>query len=67
MDRVDASRGVLITAQGLFMYFPYADVERLVAAIAWRFPGATLVFDAVPRWLAAFSQKPRGDGYQPPP
>jgi O-methyltransferase involved in polyketide biosynthesis len=67
MDEVDGAAGVLITAQGLFMYFEYAEVERLVHACRARFPGATIVFDAVPRWLAERSRKPRGDGYQPPP
>jgi O-methyltransferase involved in polyketide biosynthesis len=52
MDEVDGTAGVLITAQGLFMYFGYADVERLVHACRARFPDATLVFDAVSRWLA---------------
>jgi len=67
MDAIDPTRGLLITAQGLFMYFPFEDVERLVAVCRARFPGATLLFDAVPRRLAERSQKPRGDGYQPPP
>ena len=67
MDAIDPSRGLLITAQGLFMYFPFADVERLVAACRARFPGATLLFDAVPRRLAERSRKPHGDGYRPPP
>ena len=67
MDEVDGAAGVLLTAQGLFMYFPYADVERLVDASRARFPGATLVFDAVSRWLAERSQKPQRRGYQPPP
>ena len=34
MDEVDPSRGLLITAQGLLMYFDFDDVERLVAACA---------------------------------
>jgi O-methyltransferase involved in polyketide biosynthesis len=67
MGDVDDARGLLITAQGLLMYFPFGDVERLVSACRQRFPGATLLFDAVPRRLAERSQKPRGDGYQPPP
>ena len=67
MDAVDAANGVLITAQGLLMYFEYADVERLVAAMRRRFPGGTLIFDAVRGALAKRSREPRGDGYQPPP
>jgi len=70
MDEVDGAAGVLITAQGLFMYFDFADVERLVGAIRRRFPGAAIVFDAVPRWLANASRRGRlgdADRYQPPP
>ena len=69
MDEVDGSAGVLITAQGLFMYFDFADVERLVGAIRRRFPGAAIVFDAVPRWLSNASRRGKlGDParYQPP-
>ena len=39
MREVDASRGVLLTAQGLLMYFEYDEVRRLVAACAEWFPG----------------------------
>jgi O-methyltransferase involved in polyketide biosynthesis len=67
MDRVDPANGVLITAQGLFMYFEFADVERLVGAMRRRFPGGALIFDAPPRWLAKRSQTPRDDAYTPPP
>jgi len=68
MEQVDPASGVLVTAQGLFMYFDFADVERLVGAMRRRFPGGTLVFDAVPNWQAKRSRKPRSDGgYQSPP
>jgi O-methyltransferase involved in polyketide biosynthesis len=69
MDEVDASRGLLITAQGLLMYFDFDDVERLVADCRRRFPGATLVFDAMPGWLSKASQRGKlgdPDRYQPP-
>jgi O-methyltransferase involved in polyketide biosynthesis len=69
MDQVDASRGLLITAQGLLMYFGFDDVERLVADCRRRFPGATLVFDAMPAWLSTASQRGKlgdPDRYQPP-
>jgi O-methyltransferase involved in polyketide biosynthesis len=65
MDAVDASRGVLITAQGLLMYFPREDAHRLITACARQFPGAALVFDAVPRWLAQ-RDPPKQAAYQPP-
>jgi O-methyltransferase involved in polyketide biosynthesis len=70
MDEVDPSRGLLITAQGLLMYFAPDDVHGLIAGCRQRFPGAQLVFDAIPRWLAERSQKGglKGpSGYEPPP
>src|SRR6185312_5463956 len=51
-DEVVADGPVLVTAQGLFMYFEFDEVERLVAMLRSRFPGGTLIFDAAPRWLA---------------
>lgn len=69
MDAVDASRGVLITAQGLFMYLQPAEVRGLLAACAARFPGGGLVFDAMPRWLVTASRKGVTDpstGYKAP-
>jgi O-methyltransferase involved in polyketide biosynthesis len=58
MDEVDASRGLLITAQRLFMYFEFEAVERLLDACAKRFRGSAAVFDAVPRWLSEASRVP---------
>ena len=40
MDRIDASAGLFIIAQGLFMYFDAFQVQRLFVAMAQRFPGA---------------------------
>lgn len=70
MDEVDASRGILVTAQGLLMYFEPADVHRLIAGCAERFSGGELIFDAVPRWLSERTRRQRlatTSGYQPPP
>ncbi|HEV7935373.1 MAG TPA: class I SAM-dependent methyltransferase [Actinomadura sp.] len=69
MDEVDSSSGVLITAQGLLMYLPPAEVRGLIAACARRFPGGALVFDAIPRWFSALSKRGliRTDGYEAPP
>ncbi|MEV3852912.1 class I SAM-dependent methyltransferase [Streptomyces sp. NPDC050095] len=50
-DEVDASKGVLITAQGLLMYLRPTEVRELIAGCAERFGGGALVFDAVPRWF----------------
>jgi len=57
LDEVDASRGVLITAQGLLMYLEPEDVHGLIAACAARFPGAALVFDTAPRFCAALARR----------
>lgn len=62
MDQIDPANGVLITAQGLFMYFEFVGVERLVGAMRRRFTGGALIFDAIRRPHV----KPRGDGYQAP-
>jgi O-methyltransferase involved in polyketide biosynthesis len=71
MEEVDASRGVLVTAQGLLMYLPAGDVHRLLPAIAGRFArGGAVVFDAVPRWLSERSRRGQlrtATGYQAPP
>lgn len=53
MDEVDPSRRVVVTAQGLLMYFEEADVQRLFTTIVERFPGVELAFDTIPRWFSA--------------
>jgi O-methyltransferase involved in polyketide biosynthesis len=70
MDAVDPAHGLLITAQGLLMYFEPEQVHGLIERIRRRFPEAELVFDAIPRWLAERSQKGQlkgPAGYEPPP
>jgi O-methyltransferase involved in polyketide biosynthesis len=52
MDSVDPSSGVFIVAQGLLMYLAPEEVRGLLVMIAGRFPGAELVFDAIPRWFS---------------
>jgi len=52
MDRIDASDGVFITAEGLFMYLDPVDVRALIADCAARFPGGQLMFDSIPSWLS---------------
>lgn len=51
-DEIDSSRGVFVSAQGLFMYFERSQVQRLCAAVIAHFPGVVLMFDTVPRWFA---------------
>ena len=70
MEQVDPTHAVLISAQGLLMYFQPDDVHRLIERCGERFPGAVMLFDAMPRW---FSQRTLGGrmtnkrGYRPPP
>ncbi len=45
-DAVDGSEGVCFLAAGVFYYFKQDDVKRLFSAMARRFPGGRLVFDA---------------------
>lgn len=46
MDLIDASGGAVFFASGVFYYFRTEDVKKLTAAMAERFPGGILVFDA---------------------
>jgi O-methyltransferase involved in polyketide biosynthesis len=52
MDAVDARSGIFVIAQGLLMYLEPEQVRHLFTRIADRFPGAEIVFDAVPRWFS---------------
>jgi O-methyltransferase involved in polyketide biosynthesis len=52
MDAVDSTSGVFVVAQGLLMYLEPEQVRLLLTSIAGRFPGAEIVFDAVPRWFS---------------
>ncbi len=69
MDAVDPSRGVIITAQGLLMYFDEADVRRLIGKCAERFPGAWMILDTIPRAMSAATVAglQKTPDYQPPP
>jgi O-methyltransferase involved in polyketide biosynthesis len=73
LDEVDGSRGVFITAQGLFMYFEEHEVKRLFVAMFERFPGPDpgmeVMFDTIPRWFSRKAQKGFGKTkhYRAPP
>lgn len=70
IDLVDTAGGVLLTAQGLLMYFERQEVRELLATCAERFPRGALVFDAVPGWLSERSRSGKlgaPGGWQPPP
>ena len=47
MDRIDASKGAVLYAAGVFHYFTSKQIRDMVTAMAERFPGGRLVFDAV--------------------
>lgn len=52
MDAVPSDTAPFITASGLLMYFREAEVSRLLARIAKRFPGAEIFFDAIPPFFS---------------
>jgi O-methyltransferase involved in polyketide biosynthesis len=70
MQEVDTSAGVLVTAQGLLMYFQPDEALGLIARCAERFPGGAMVFDGVPRWFSKLTVAGRmknPQGYVAPP
>ena len=46
MDLIDTSNGAVFFAAGVFYYFRTEEVKKLFSAMAERFPGAVLAFDA---------------------
>lgn len=48
-DQIDASKGVVFFAAGVFYYFTREKVKSLFVAMADRFPGGKLVFDGANR------------------
>ncbi|GLW13612.1 hypothetical protein Stsp01_03550 [Streptomyces sp. NBRC 13847] len=71
LDAVHEPRhGVVVTAPGVLMRLPPAEVRALLAACAERFPGGALVFDALPRPAAALVRRAAaapGGGRRPAP
>ncbi|MEN1682003.1 MAG: class I SAM-dependent methyltransferase [Planctomycetota bacterium] len=65
LNQVPRDRPVMITAQGLFMYFDESTVAETVAAAAEAFPGGVLVFDTVPAWFANKTTRPGGWRWTP--
>ncbi|WP_245819867.1 class I SAM-dependent methyltransferase [Rhodococcoides yunnanense] len=51
MDEVDPRGGVVITAEGLLMYFDREEALALIADCARRFPGGHFIFDSIPMWF----------------
>ncbi|MDX1892577.1 class I SAM-dependent methyltransferase [Mycolicibacterium sp. 050158] len=52
MERVDATNGVFLTAEGLLMYLEPEDALGLIADCAVRFPGGAMAFDSIPHWFS---------------
>lgn len=59
-DAIPAHAPVVITAQGLLMYFPEEQVQALLQQLTLRFPGAWVVFDTIPEWLSRKTCSPEG-------
>ncbi|MFE3187446.1 class I SAM-dependent methyltransferase [Nocardia sp. NPDC059240] len=69
LDQVPAGPAV-ITAEGLFMYLPPAEIDRLITDLAVHFPGGTLVYDSIPRLFSAMTMRGKvrlSDSYVAPP
>jgi len=47
MNQIDASNGAVLYAAGVFHYFTTQQIKNMVVAMADKFPGGRLVFDAV--------------------
>jgi O-methyltransferase involved in polyketide biosynthesis len=60
LDQVDPAAPVLVTAQGLLVYFQRSEVHELIAAIAQRLPGSLFVFDVVPARMLELARKTTG-------
>lgn len=56
-NEVDAERGVLFVVQGLFMYLRPPEVRSVIADCAVRYPGASMVFDTMPRKFADWQRR----------
>ena len=57
MDEVDASGGLIAVASGVFYFLESGSVQNLVDAMARRFPGGRLVYDAESPELVAMSEQ----------
>lgn len=68
MDEVDASGGLVAVASGVFYFLRAARVAALVDAMARRFPGGRLVYDAEsPELVAKSEQAVRDQGLRAAP
>lgn len=68
-DEVPSGPAV-VTAEGLFMYLPPAEVHPLIADLASHFRGGVLLYDSIPRLFSVLTMKGKvrlSDHYVPPP
>jgi O-methyltransferase involved in polyketide biosynthesis len=56
-ERVDPSKGVFITAEGLLMYLQPELALGLIAECAKRFPGGQMLFDLPAAWFAQLARR----------
>jgi O-methyltransferase involved in polyketide biosynthesis len=57
MDRVDATDGIFITAEGLLMYLQPHEAMDLIIQCAKRFPGGQMFFDLPPVMIKRLAPK----------
>ena len=60
LGQLDPAAPVLVTAQGLLMYFQRSEAHELIAAIAERLPGSFFVFDVVPEKMLELARRQSG-------
>lgn len=59
-SNVPDGRPVFVTAQGLLMYLEPSDVQRLVVAMANRWPGVEFAFDHIPPFFSRRTTSAKG-------
>jgi len=62
-DELDPAEPVLVTAQGLLVYFTRDEVHQLIASMAERLPRAVFVFDVVPAKMLEYGRGTSGSGH----
>jgi O-methyltransferase involved in polyketide biosynthesis len=60
LDQLDPAEPVLVSAQGLLVYFRRNEVHELIAAIAERLRGSLFVFDVVPEKMLELARRQPG-------
>lgn len=60
MEQIDPDGALMVTVQGLLMYFSQQQVRGLLTAILERFPHVELVFDVIPPWISLWTTSPLG-------